>query len=193
MLFYTSYLLTKMMNNLLYLQLIHWYKTKHAIEISNIPTSEQSKIQLDNLVNNILEPINKVLGAVNITYGFTSPELVRYIQKNSPSGTAISLDQHASHEVNLKENRINKRDGAACDFLVKGYEKKMNHVVHFIVNNLNFDKIYYYGKDRPIHVSIGQYQEKHLQVMCISKNGRRYPGKRGFGESAVKLVEELIK
>ena len=182
-----------MMNSLLYAQLIHWYKTKHAIKISNTPTSEQSKTQLDNLVNNILEPINKALGAINVTYGFTSPELVRYIQRNSPSGTAISLDQHASHEMNLIENRINKRDGAACDFFVKGYEMKMNHVVHFIVNNLDFDKIYYYGKNRPIHVSIGEINEKHLQVMCVSINGRRYPGKKAFGKDAIKLSEELIK
>lgn len=180
------------MNNRLYKQLTHWYKTKHAIEIDNAPCSEQSKIQLNNLVDDILVPINKTFGVINITYGFTSAELVSYIQKHSPSGTSISLDQHASHELNLKNNRINKRHGAACDFVVQGYEKEMHKIVHFIVNNLDFDKIYYYGKDRPIHVSIGELQKKHLQIMCISEKGRRYPGKKAFGKDAVKLSEDLI-
>ncbi len=179
------------MNRHLYNQLIHWYKTKHIIEIDNIPGSHQSKVYLDNLIIKLLEPINTALGTVEITYGFTSSELIRYIQNKSPSGTAPSLDQHACHEVNLNNNRINKREGAACDFYVEGYKTQMHLVVLYICENLTFDKIYYYGKDRPIHVSIGQQMERHLQIMCVSDKGRRYPGKKSFGKDAIKLAKEL--
>jgi len=158
-----------------------------------MPESHQSEIYLENLINNILDPVNTVLGNVVITYGFTSAELARYIQNKSPSGTAPSLDQHACHELNLNSNRINKRDGAACDFYVGGYENKMHLVVLYICKNLIFDKIYYYGKDRPIHVSIGVLQKKHLQIMCMSEKGRRYPGRKAFGKDAIKLAEDLIK
>lgn len=41
----------------------------------------------------------------------------------------------------------------------------------FIVNNLDFDKIYYYGESSPIHVSVGKIAEKHLQIMNLSDKG----------------------
>tara|TARA_B100000780_G_C20767280_1_gene304695 strand:+ start:111 stop:329 length:219 start_codon:yes stop_codon:yes gene_type:complete len=63
----------------------------------------------------------------------------------------------------------------------------------FIVNNLDFDKIYYYGNDKPLHVSVGDKSEKHLQIMDVSKNGRRIPGKKAYGNKAKLLAEELIK
>ena len=52
--------------------------------------------------------------------------------------------------------------------------------------------IYYYGNNRPLHVSIHLTDPlKHLQIMCESENGRRYPGKKAFGEHAVILAEDL--
>jgi hypothetical protein len=171
--------------------LIDWYKDKHNIELSNLPSSIESELHLRSLESKVLAPIQKKYGTINITYGFISPELNRFIQKHSPSGTAPQLDQHASHELNLQGNRINNRNGAACDFFVEGYENKMNYIVVFLCQFLEFDKIYYYGKNRPIHVSISNNPKKHLQVMNLSKNGRRIPGKRAYAESALKLAMEL--
>jgi len=172
-------------------QLINWFQGKHKIELSNLPSTEGSKNQLNNLQVKIIEPIENEFGPINITYGFVSAELNRFIQKHSPSGTAPQLDQHASHEINRQGNRINKRDGAACDFFIDGYKNQMNEIVIYLCQHLEFDKIYYYGKNRPIHVSVSNTPEKHLQVMNISKNGRRIPGKRAYGEDALKLSLEL--
>ena len=143
------------------------------------------------MLETVLLPISNNLGDINVTYGFVSAELNKFIQENSASGTYPSIDQHSASELNNANNKICKRHGFACDFIVKGYENKMDKVMLFIVNNLAFDKIYYYGKDRPIHVSVGSENSKHLQVMNESKNGRRIPGKRAYGNKAKKLAEEL--
>ena len=145
------------------------------------------------LIETILLPVSKRFGDIKITYGFVSPELNRYIQKNSSSGTYPSIDQHAASELNNANNHICKRHGLACDFIVNGYEKQMGKVMLFIVNNLGFDKIYYYGKDKPLHVSVGDKSERHLQIMNVSDKGRRIPGKKAYGNKAKVLAEELIK
>jgi hypothetical protein len=69
----------------------------------------------------------------------------------------------------------------------------MDVVMNFIVNNLDFDKIYYYGDCKPIHVSVGENAVKHLQIMNVSDKGRRIPGKKAFGNKAKVLAEEQIK
>lgn len=174
-------------------KLFNWYQEKHAINIDNIPKESESINSVMLLITEILLPIYQKFGNINITYGFISSELNRYIQKNSPSGTCPSIDQHSASELNQANNNICKRHGLACDFFVEGYESEMDTIMLFIVKNLEFDKIYYYGKNNPIHVSVGNKSEKHLQIMNVSDKGRRIPGRKAYGNEAVKLAEELIK
>jgi len=174
-------------------KLFNWYQEKHAINIDNTPRESESISSVILLITDILLPIYRHFGNINITYGFISSELNRYIQKNSPTGTYPSIDQHTASELNNANNHICKRHGSACDFFINGFENKMDQVMLFIVKNLDFDKIYYYGNDRPLHVSVGNKPEKHLQIMNVSANGRRIPGKKAYGNEAIKLAEELIK
>mgnify|MGYP000517389115 CR=1 FL=1 len=174
-------------------QLLNWYQVKHPISIDNSPKEVESINSTLMLIEAILLPISKEFGDIKITYGFVSSELNRYIQKNSSSGTYPSIDQHAASELNNSNNHICKRHGLACDFIVNGYEDKMDKVMLFIVNNLGFDKIYYYGNDRPLHVSVGIDSERHLQVMNVSDKGRRIPGRKAYGNEAKVLAEELIQ
>jgi len=174
-------------------QLLNWYQEKHPISIDNSPKEVESINSTLMLVETVLLPVIKKFGDIKITYGFVSPELNRYIQKNSSSGTYPSIDQHAASELNNVNNHICKRHGLACDFIVKGYEEQMDEVMLFIVNNLGFDKIYYYGNDRPLHVSVGNESERHLQVMNVSDKGRRIPGRKAYGNEAKMLAEELIQ
>lgn len=67
----------------------------------------------------------------------------------------------------------------------------MNEVMLFIVKNLSFDKVYFYGNDRPLHVSVGSESERHLQIMNVSDKGRRIPGRKAYGNKAKILAEEL--
>lgn len=170
-------------------QLLNWHQQKHQSNIENKPSTSDSKSALEQLVIEILLPIEREFRRPKITYGFTSPELKRYIAKHSPQGTAPELDQHASCELNSQNNEICKRRGAACDFIVD--DISMAVVVRYIVEHLNFDRIYYYGDDRPVHVSVSEQLNKHLQIMHESENGRRYPSFKGFGINAIKLAETL--
>ena len=174
-------------------QLVNWYREKHNISIDNYPKEVESINSALNLIETVLLPVSKKFGDVKITYGFVSPELNRFIQKNSSSGTYPSIDQHAASELNNANNHICKRHGLACDFIINGYEKQMDQVMLFIVKNLSFDKIYYYGNDRPLHVTVGNTSERHLQFMNISDKGRRIPGRKAYGNEAKILAEELIQ
>lgn len=170
-------------------QLLNWHKGKHQSHIENEPKTSESRQALEQLVIEILLPIERKFRRPKITYGFTSPELKRHIAKHSPQGTAPELDQHASYELNRKNNGICNRGGAACDFIIDGMS--MAVVVRYISEHLNFDRIYYYGDDRPVHVSVSDQQHKHLQIMQESENGRRYPSLKGFGSDAIKLAGTL--
>ena len=171
-------------------QLINWHLNTHTFTLANKPLSPDTLSALNKLVYKILLPINENIGEPKITYGFTSLALKNFIQKNSSSGTAPSLDQHSAYEVNSKGNQICSRGGAACDFYVEGVAA--SDVVRYIVNNLGFDRIYFYGNDRPIHVSFHlESLQHHLQVMGTSNSGRRYPASKAFGEDAKLLAEKL--
>ncbi|TRX56699.1 hypothetical protein [Thalassomonas sp. M1454] len=173
-------------------QIINWHHAKHGSGIDNTPKSESTILQLIQLTDKIIKPLESEFGKVNITYGYTSAELTRFIQKNSPAGTSPSIDQHACHDLNLKNNRITKRDGAACDFFIEQYKDKMDKIALYICNHLPFDKLYYYGNNRPIHVSFNVEPSKHLQVIGTSKNGRRIPGKKAYGNDAINLMKSII-
>jgi len=173
-------------------QVIHWYLNKHDIVLDNYPAESESIKALASLLKNILIPINSMFGKLEVTYGFVSSKLNTYIQRHKRFGTYPSIDQHSSHELNSKNAAICQRGGLACDFYVQNYECKMNKIADYIVCNLNFDKLYFYGPDRPIHVSVGKDMLKHLQVMNVSQNGRRIPGKKAYGEQAISLAKELF-
>ncbi len=172
-------------------KLINWHQEVHKVDIENTPSGNESETLICDLLQQLLIPIQDEFGYINITYGFTSATLNRYIQKNSPSGTCPALDQHSAFEKNQNDNPICARGGLACDFTVEGFEDKMHIVTRYIVGNLNFDKLYYYASDRPIHLSISAAAERHLQIMNLSKNGRRIPGKKAYGAGAKLLAEEL--
>lgn len=180
-----------LLNHPLAHQIFSWYKVKHNVTVENLPQTKESKESVIALIKDILLPIQRNFGEIQITYGFVSPDLNRYIQKNSSSGTCPSIDQHSSSELNKNNNLICKRNGLACDFLVVGFEESMNIIVEFIVKNLMFDKIYHYGNNRPLHVSVSSQPMKHLQLMNSSSNGRRIPGKKAFEDKAKELAGTL--
>lgn len=173
----------------LYNQLIHWYRVKHSVVLNNTP-SAASEVLIRQLVNDVLLPLQQ-LGTIQITYGFVGYELNKFIQKYSPTGTCPNLDQHASCETNRNGNSICNRIGASCDIVITGYEDRMDEVVQFVVQRLKFDRLYFYGRNRPIHISVAPENSFSLQIMCESAKGRRYPGKRACGTNAIKLAAEL--
>lgn len=171
-------------------QLIHWYKDRHSFDGPNAVSAASDEL-LIRLELQILMPIVAAFGDITITYGFTCSALSRYIKVHAPKGTAPTLDQHACHEINTRGEPICKRAGAACDFWVKGHENDMHQIASFICQHLPFDKLYFYGRNRPIHVSYAPVPMRHLQIMQQSPSGRRIPGKKAFGNASVQLAKEL--
>ncbi|WP_137165424.1 hypothetical protein [Salinimonas lutimaris] len=170
--------------------LIEWHTTKHSFTGDNLPLIKTSQQALEKLLYTILIPVQRVIGQPKITYGFTTFELKKYIQKNAPKGTAPELDQHSAFEVNSKNNQICSRGGAACDFYVD--EIPSSKIVCFIAQTLEYDRIYFYGDDKPIHVSIHLTDSlRHLQIMKMSQTNRRYPGAKAYGDKAIQLAETL--
>lgn len=145
---------------------------------------------MENLIIDILLPLQQKFKSPKITYGFTSHELKSYIARNSSKGTAPELDQHSSFELNSQNNMICSRGGAACDFYLESYS--MSEIVIYIVNHLPFDRLYFFGEARPIHVSVNIKPMYHLQIMHETAEGRRYPGKKAFGKpDAICLAEKI--
>ena len=51
----------------------------------------------------------------------------------------------------------------------------MLEVTQWVVADTPFDRIYFYGDDKPTHVSFGQNHDGEIVRMVISKSGRLTP------------------
>ncbi|OLQ79841.1 hypothetical protein BIT28_00900 [Photobacterium proteolyticum] len=172
-------------------QLLNWHLVKHPQYTFDNSANPASIHQLRLLSAKLLMPIEHHLGTIKITYGFTSHALLRFILNNSPRDIAPDIDQHASLETNSRGNRICKRDGAACDFLVSGYENRMDEVAKFIVQHLTFDRLYFYGKNKPLHISIGPENTQYVLIRRTRSDGLRVNKKSAKGLAAVSLFDDL--
>jgi DNA phosphorothioation-associated putative methyltransferase len=160
---------------LTYRDLIETGETRHASKLPNLPKEPDSYTALYDLAENILDPTIEYFGMIKLTYGFCSLELARLI----PSRIASELDQHAAHEKNRRGNYVCKRLGAAVDFLIE--HENMEEVAMWIATNTPFDRIYYYGPQRPLHVSFGPERNGEFVEMRLQKNGRLIPHTRSLG------------
>jgi hypothetical protein len=59
------------------------------------------------------------------------------------------------------------------DFIVD--DESMLEVARWIVANTPFDRLYFYGDDRPVHVSYGPEQSGQVVVMMPGKLNRLIP------------------
>ena len=124
---------------------------------------------LEALCQHILNPVIAHFGRdrFQLTYGFCSKDLKRFLaQKDPQTGMKNgrvdpSRDQHMAHEKNRNGNYYCSRLGAACDFRIVGLGSY--RIVEWILEQqLPFDSLYYYGGDRPIHVSYGLQHKRSI-------------------------------
>ncbi|GGP44291.1 hypothetical protein GCM10009347_09780 [Shewanella algicola] len=183
-----------------YADLINCGNTAQLHQIENLPKQPETWRALSALATRILDPIVDQFGPINLTYGFCSPELARLIAKNPNPHIAPKLDQHCAHELNIKQAIICSRLGAACDFTVlnkpdgtpNNTTVDMQQVALWICQNLKFDRLYYYGKHRPLHISFGPQQNQFLQTMKTNPDtGHRVPSKKGRGPTAISVIEQV--
>ena len=129
-------------------------ETQQRLNLSNLPSSPDTYNALFQLATQILDPVIDYFGGINLTYGFCSGELSKHIKER----VEPSLDQHASHEKKKNGKLICERLGAACDFIVE--DEDMREVADWIIENLPYDRLYFYGSDRPLHVSFGPSNQR---------------------------------
>jgi DNA phosphorothioation-associated putative methyltransferase len=154
-----------------YRQLIECGETQQNTGLANLPKQPDSYTALYELATNILDPVIDYFGMIQLSYGFCSHELGKHIKKR----VAPKLDQHAAHERNNKNNHICPRLGAAVDFIVE--DENMREVADWIAENTPFDRLYFYGEDRPIHVSFSAEPKGKYIDLIITENGRQIPKK----------------
>jgi DNA phosphorothioation-associated putative methyltransferase len=156
-------------NYLTYRQLIECGETQQVTSIPNVPTQPNSFNALYDLAINVLDPVIEYYGMIRLTYGFCSHELGKHINKR----VAPKLDQHSAHELNTKNKIICPRLGAAVDFIVD--DENMREVANWISENTEFDRLYFYGDNRPIHVSYGPEQKREYIEILFTNSGRPVP------------------
>lgn len=155
--------------NLTYRDLIECGETQARTGLLNRPKEPDTYTALYELAKCVLDPVIDYYGMVTLTYGFCSQEL----QKGIKGQIAPELDQHAGHERKRTGKPICERLGAACDFLVE--DEDMEEVAYWVFENTGVDRVYFYGKDRPIHVSYSSTPTRQLVAMLPTPSGRRVP------------------
>jgi len=155
--------------NFTYRSLIECGETQRQLGIRNLPLQPQTYNALHDLAFKVLDPLIEYFGTIKLTYGFCSAELGKHIT----SRVAHHLDQHAGHELGASRKLICSRGGAACDFLVA--DEDMGEVADWIIMNLPFDRLYFYGPSRPIHISYSSRVERKPYAMVPLADGRLMP------------------
>jgi DNA phosphorothioation-associated putative methyltransferase len=145
-------------------------ETQQRLGLRNIPLNPLTYNAIYRLAVCVLDPLIDYFGAIRLTYGFCSGALGKHIGER----IAPKLDQHASHECNRLGKPICDRLGAAVDFIVE--DENMLEVAQWIVHNCPFDRIYFYGSDKPLHVSLRETATGQVTLMLPSKqSGHRVP------------------
>ncbi len=157
---------------LTYRQLIECGETQQSSGLANLPKQPDSYTALYELSTQILNPVIDYFGMIQLSYGFCSHELGKLIKKR----VAPKLDQHAAHELNSKHNLICPRLGAAVDFLIE--DENMREVADWVAENTPFDRLYFYGENRPLHVSFSAQPKGEYIDMVMTESGRQVPRKR---------------
>ena len=149
--------------------LIESGETRSRLGIPNLPLNPETYNALHSLGTQILDPVIHYFGSIRITYGFCSPALGSKIS----SRIAPKLDQHASHECNIHGKPICDRLGAAVDFIIE--DEDMIEVAQWVIDNLPFDRMYLYGRAKPIHISLTSTPSKLVTLMVPSASSKLIP------------------
>ncbi len=137
-------------------------ETFRNVSVDNVPCRDDTYKFIRQLANDILEPCLSKFGHLKLTYGFCGKNLSRAI-KNRNGGIYPPLDQHAGMELNASGDLICSRGGMAADFHCLPVSSLL--VAKFVVEKLPFDRLYFYGDARPIHVSVNGVLASQIVIM----------------------------
>jgi hypothetical protein len=144
---------------------------------------------LQALCEHIIDPVIEQFGRdrFQLTYGFCSADLKRWLAKKDPvtgvkhGKVSPHLDQHMAHEVNRHGRYYCARLGAACDFRI--VDLPSDALVSWMVDQgLPFDSLYFYGGDRPIHISYGPQHKRDIWAFTAQGTPTRQGTERWLAE-----------
>lgn len=136
---------------------------------ANLPKQLETWRGLQEVARQLLDPLVDRFGPLQLTYGFAGPDLTRHIR----SRIAPKLDQHAGSELDRLGRLVCPRGGQAVDLLVPGVPT--DELMAWIRAELPFDRLYFYGVDRPLHLSWGPEQKRQVVLMLKGASGRVVP------------------
>lgn len=159
----------------------HTYR-RYAAHIDPWPRHPKETIPaIERLCQQIIDPVIDQFGRdrLQLTYGFCSIDLKRWLAQTDPATgkkngrVAPSRDQHMAHELNRNGRYYCDRLGAACDFRIADLPSHV--LVEWIVNQpLPFDSLYFYGPDRPIHISYGPQHKRVIWTFTAQGTPTRH-------------------
>jgi hypothetical protein len=147
----------------------------HAEQIDPYPKNfEESLPAIESLCQHVIDLVIDEFGRerFQLTYGFCSTDLKRWLAKKDPvtglknGRVSPNLDQHMAYEVNRNGQYYCSRLGAACDFRILDLSSE-DLVEWIFTQHLPFDSLYYYGPDRPVHVSYGPQQKRDIWTFTV--------------------------
>lgn len=157
---------------------------RFAEAIEALPVAPESVEALRLLAEELLDPILDRFGRerFELTYGFCSHDLRRHLARTDPqTGKPFGriypkVDQHMARERAVKSGEpVCAHGGAAVDFRIRDLDSR--ELVDWILDQgLPFDSLYFYGPERPIHLSHGPCHRRALWTF----NASNAPTTRGL-------------
>lgn len=156
---------------------------KYRELINPFPQNDDSLRAICELNQGIIDPVIDFFGKdrFKLTYGFCSPDLKKFLDKKDPitgiknGRVAPKIDQHIALEVKKSGKYYCERLGAASDFSI--VDLGSDRLVEWILSQkLPFDSLYFYGEDRPIHISYGPQHKR--DIWAFTPGGQ--PTKKGI-------------
>ncbi|MFQ2517993.1 hypothetical protein ACK32E_19405 [Aeromonas caviae] len=152
--------------------LFHCGETWQQMQCENVPEQEASWLAYQALAQKLLDPLVEQFGMPILTFGFCGHRLRRAIQGKPQPRIAPRLDQHAACELNRHGQLICHRQGAAIDLIYPA--RSSAQIANWLACHTPFDRLYFYGSERPLHLTHGPEQSRTM-TQLIEHQGRRLP------------------
>tara|TARA_B100002003_G_C14007187_1_gene486054 strand:+ start:342 stop:866 length:525 start_codon:yes stop_codon:yes gene_type:complete len=140
---------------------------KHSNSIDNLPKEQNTFTSIRLLCEQILDPVADHFAKITLTYGFASSNLTQLIKRR----IYPALDQQAGYEKKRNGQYICPRLGQAVDFYIPKISSK--EIGQWIIQHTSFDRLYFYGNNKSLHVSVGPENKQQIVKMTQSTNTNR--------------------
>jgi hypothetical protein len=155
-----------------YRDLIECGETWRRYQIDNRPQRHETYAAMRELCLRVLDPVIDRFGPVELTYAFASAALDKLVHLKRYPRTIRHLDQHAGCEFDRNGRPYCSRFGLAADFRVPGVSSLV--VAQWVIQNTGFDRLYFYGAERPFHVSVGPENSKVVWYSPYSRQATHW-------------------